>query len=126
MGTPFPPAGRGEGLVDQVDFHRHIRFSAAAATARPARPAHHDGQQGILQRVLLKMSAKDVLTTARKPNCVSAHGACSRELPQPKLSHHAGQGAGRGGQRAGRKCAPALPLPPFKTAIAGGNAVLAA
>ena len=32
------------------------------------------------------MSANDVLITARKPNCVSAHGACSRELPQPKLS----------------------------------------
>ena len=24
--------------------------------------------------------------TARNPNCVSAQGACSRELPQPKLS----------------------------------------
>ena len=32
------------------------------------------------------MSANEVLITARKPNCVSAHGACSRELPQPKLS----------------------------------------
>ena len=32
------------------------------------------------------MSANDVLITARNPNCVSAHGACSRELPQPKLS----------------------------------------
>ena len=27
-----------------------------------------------------------MLITARKPYCVSAHGACSRELPQPKLS----------------------------------------
>ena len=34
----------------------------------------------------LDLSAKEVLITARNPNCVSAHGACSRELPQPKLS----------------------------------------
>ncbi len=32
------------------------------------------------------MSANEVLITARNPYCVSAQGACSRELPQPKLS----------------------------------------
>ena len=37
-------------------------------------------------RCPLKISAKEVLITARKPNCVRAQGACSRELPQPKLS----------------------------------------
>ena len=31
------------------------------------------------------MSAKAVLITARKPKSTSAHGECSRELPQPKL-----------------------------------------
>ena len=44
------------------------------------------GSSEFFNEFCLKMSAKDVLTTARKPNCVSAHGACSRELPQPKLS----------------------------------------
>ena len=32
------------------------------------------------------MSANDVLITARNPKPVSAHGACSRDEPQPKLS----------------------------------------
>ena len=32
------------------------------------------------------MSAKEVLITARNPKPRSAQGACSRELPQPKLS----------------------------------------
>src|SRR5271165_5965470 len=32
------------------------------------------------------MSAKEVLMTARNPYWSSAQGACSRELPQPKLS----------------------------------------
>ncbi len=32
-----------------------------------------------------KMSASSVLITARKPWSMSAHAACSREEPQPKL-----------------------------------------
>src|SRR5271165_4503247 len=44
------------------------------------------GNSEFLSELLLKISANDVLITARKPYCVSAHGACSRELPQPKLS----------------------------------------
>jgi hypothetical protein len=31
------------------------------------------------------MSANSVLMTARMPKSTSAHGACSREEPQPKL-----------------------------------------
>ena len=31
------------------------------------------------------MSANEPATTARKPKSASAHGACSRELPQPKF-----------------------------------------
>jgi len=31
------------------------------------------------------MSANDGATMARKPKAVSAHGACSRDDPQPKL-----------------------------------------
>ena len=44
------------------------------------------GSSEFFSEFCLKMSAKEVLITARKPNCVSAQGACSRELPQPKLS----------------------------------------
>jgi len=32
-----------------------------------------------------KMSAKEGATIARKPHAASAHGACSRDDPQPKL-----------------------------------------
>src|SRR5579872_815356 len=44
------------------------------------------GSSEFFSEFCLKISAKEVLMTARKPYCVSAHGACSRELPQPKLS----------------------------------------
>ncbi len=44
------------------------------------------GSSEFFSEFCLKMSANDVLITARNPYCVSAHGACSRELPQPKLS----------------------------------------
>src|SRR6266700_7133607 len=44
------------------------------------------GSSEFLSELFLKMSANDVLITARNPYCVSAHGTCSRELPQPKLS----------------------------------------
>ena len=47
---------------------------------------NHDGSKPFLSALPLKISANDVLITARNPNCTSAHGACSRELPQPKLS----------------------------------------
>ena len=42
------------------------------------------GQVGV--PVFVKKGETDVLKIARNPYCVSAHGACSRELPQPKLS----------------------------------------
>ena len=44
------------------------------------------GSSEFLSALPLKMSANEVLITARNPNWVSAQGACSRELPQPKLS----------------------------------------
>ena len=55
------------------------------------------GSSPFFNALLPKMSANDVLTTARNPNPVNAHGACSREEPQPKLSP------------AMRICAPAAP-----------------
>src|SRR5580698_1076916 len=44
------------------------------------------GSSEFFSELPLKMSANDVLITARKPYCVNAQGACSRELPHPKLS----------------------------------------
>ena len=44
-----------------------------------------DRQQPVLEALLRKMSAISVLMTARKPKSSSAHGACSRDEPQPKL-----------------------------------------
>src|ERR1700722_11476808 len=44
------------------------------------------GNSEFFSELPLKMSANEVLITARNPYCVSAQGACSRELPQPKLS----------------------------------------
>src|ERR1700730_11202200 len=44
------------------------------------------GNKPFLSALPLKMSAKDVLMMALNPYCTKAHGACSRELPQPKLS----------------------------------------
>jgi hypothetical protein len=44
------------------------------------------GSRPLLKQLLLKMSAKLVEITHRIPKSISAHGACSRELPQPKLS----------------------------------------
>jgi hypothetical protein len=39
-----------------------------------------------LKQLLKKMSAKLGAITQRMPKSSSAQGACSRELPQPKLS----------------------------------------
>ena len=44
------------------------------------------GSRPLLKQLLLKMSAKLVEITHMIPKSISAHGACSRELPQPKLS----------------------------------------
>ena len=55
------------------------------------------GSSPFLSALFWKMSANDVLTTARNPKPVSAHGACSRDEPQPKLSP------------ASRICAPCAP-----------------
>ena len=43
------------------------------------------GSRPFLSELFLKISAKDVLMTARMPCARSAHGACSRDEPQPKL-----------------------------------------
>ena len=39
-----------------------------------------------LKQLLKKMSAKEVEIMHLMPKSLMAHGACSRELPQPKLS----------------------------------------
>ena len=44
------------------------------------------GTRPFLSALLRKMSAMRVETTARMPASTSAHGACSRDEPQPKLS----------------------------------------
>ena len=43
------------------------------------------GSRPFLKLLLKKMSAKLGAISARKPYCSSAHGACSREEPQPKF-----------------------------------------
>ncbi len=43
------------------------------------------GSSPFISELLRKMSAISVLMTARMPKSSSAHGACSREEPQPKL-----------------------------------------
>ena len=44
------------------------------------------GRMPFLKQLLWKMSAKLGAMTQRMPKSSSAQGACSRELPQPKLS----------------------------------------
>ena len=44
------------------------------------------GSRPFFMALLRKISAKDVLMTARIPQPVNAQGACSRDEPQPKLS----------------------------------------
>jgi hypothetical protein len=43
------------------------------------------GSNPFFNELLLKISAKPVEMIARKPQPTSAHGACSREEPLPKL-----------------------------------------
>src|ERR1700754_4058685 len=61
-------------------------FSRAAKSALCVSGETIIGRNEFFSELPRKMSAKEVLITARKPYCVSAQGACSRELPQPKLS----------------------------------------
>ena len=44
------------------------------------------GNRPFLRALLRKMSAQLVVMTALMPQAVSAHGACSRDEPHPKLS----------------------------------------
>ena len=44
------------------------------------------GSKPFFNELPLKMSANEVEMTTRSPQPTSAHGACSREEPQPKLS----------------------------------------
>ena len=65
----------------QLDKYANINTTVVGAYGRPK--VRLPGAGGAPE---ISSSAKEVLITARKPNCVRAHGACSRELPQPKLS----------------------------------------
>ena len=44
-----------------------------------------DGQKAFLSALARKMSANERAITASKPKSASAHTACSRDEPQPKL-----------------------------------------
>ena len=44
------------------------------------------GSTPFFSALLRKMSAKPVEMTARMPHAASAHGACSRDEPVPKLA----------------------------------------
>ena len=80
---------RPSGVV-RVCFARSIFTVASGRSGEQAELSTSGGttigSSEFFSEFCLKMSAKLVLITARNPNCVSAHGACSRELPQPKLS----------------------------------------
>src|ERR1017187_6432847 len=66
--------------------HRKLHYPPARNNSPCTSAGTTIGSSEFFSEFCVKMSANEVLITARKPNCVSAHGACSRELPQPKLS----------------------------------------
>jgi hypothetical protein len=87
--------GVGYGLVEgHLTGARHFRLELQVAFG-DSEAGTTIGSSEFFSEFCLKISANEVLITARNPNWVSAHGACSRELPQPKLSP------------ASRICAPA-------------------
>ena len=75
-------AGRLEGTALQIDRDLRRRIGAHGVKQKRHRGIVELDRE---QALLLKMSAKRVETTARKPLSWSAHTACSREEPQPKF-----------------------------------------
>ena len=62
-----------------------VAFSASANSSAWTSRGTITGTSEFLSEFWRKMSANEVLTTARKPNCVSAQGACSREAATPEI-----------------------------------------
>ena len=80
----FGAVGKVEGLA--MPDPLYLRVFRQGEELRVNSGGTTIGSSEFFSELPLKISAKEVLITARKPNWVSAQGACSRELPQPKLS----------------------------------------
>ena len=77
-----------DALLRQVDRQLGVRIvvEEVATGARGSSGETTIGSSPFLRLLLRKMSAKLVERIARMPQAVSAHGACSRDEPAPKLS----------------------------------------
>ena len=75
------PARRGRPSAPRPDRRRGAR-TAGRGVGRSTTI----GSTPFLRLLLRKMSANEVDRIARTPHAVSAHGACSRDEPAPKLS----------------------------------------
>ena len=80
--------GDRDALRRQVDveLELRVRLVRASRTRAYAASSSATGRRPFLVAFCWKMSANERATIARKPQSTSAHGACSREEPQPKLS----------------------------------------
>ena len=81
----------GSVSVARLEIDAELGAAARAASAceqpRVRRRVDDDGQQPVLERVARGRCRRTTCAmTARKPQPTSAHGACSRDEPQPKLS----------------------------------------
>ena len=84
-GTSRPP-----GIADDLALEVHLGARAGLALRRwmsswTSASGSCTGRRPIFVQLVRKMSAKLGAMTARKPESSSAHGACSRLEPQPKL-----------------------------------------
>ena len=75
-----------DDLCFEVDRQLGIRSLAHEVEQLPV-PLRldEDREQAVLEAIARKMSANEVDRMARIPHAVSAHGACSRDDPAPKL-----------------------------------------
>ncbi len=77
---------RGHALCLEIDFEP-VALIGLDGLEQPLDRGLIEGDQqdAVLEALLKKMSAKLGAMITRKPKSSSAQGACSRELPQPKL-----------------------------------------
>ena len=80
-------------VTSRPSGRRSVQAGRSTSTSTPGFASSHScvasstttGSSPFFRQLLRKMSAISVLMTARMPKSSSAHGACSRDEPQPKL-----------------------------------------
>ena len=84
--TTAVPSGSVDALAARSTVSSSAGRPRARARSRVRPRSSATGRRPFFSAFCLKMSANERAITARKPQSTSAHGACSRDEPQPKLS----------------------------------------